>query len=360
MNVAELIPKDAKEFSERNAKYAKIIAASMASSKEEREKAKKELKLAETPKEEIYSESSLKLYRFTPVSKKLHKTPLLIVPSLILRYYVMDLMKGHSLIEHLVEQGIDTYLIDWGTPGDEHGELTFDYYIDTFIRRCVRKVSRRHGREPIDLFGQCLGGTMAAIYAALHQEQIRRLGLITAPVDFRDAGLLALWTKKETFKVDKVVEAFGPVVPASFVHACFQFLDVKATVERYKKLYNNVLDDNFLYLYRALDHWLNDQIPFPGQVFRKFIRGLYQDNQLVKGEFMIHDRAVSLRNITCPTLSIAAEFDHVFPECAASGITGLVRGSMEYHKVPAGHVTLIVLFPQRHDTYRIVTEFFTR
>jgi polyhydroxyalkanoate synthase subunit PhaC len=360
MNIAELVPKDAREFSERNAKYAKLIAQSMTASKEEQERAKKELKLATTPKEEIYSESSLKLYRFTPVKKTLHKTPLLIVPSLILRYYIMDLMKGHSLIEHLVESGIDTYLIDWGIPGDEHGELTFDYYIDTFIRRCVRKVSRRCGRAPINLFGQCLGGTMAAIYTALYCEDIKRLGLITAPIDFKDAGLLALWTKKDTFKVDKVVEAFGPIVPADFVHACFQFLDVKATVERYKKLYNNVLDENFLYLYRALDHWLNDKIPFPGQVFRKFIKGLYQENQLAKGEFSVNDRMVNLKSIVCPTLSIAAEFDHVFPECAAKALSFLVGGSIEYHKIPAGHVTLVVLFPQRHETYRIVTEFFTK
>lgn len=266
-------------------------------------------------------------------------------------------MKGHSLIEHLVNSGIDTYLLDWGIPGDEHGHLTFDYYIDTFIKRCVRKVSRLNGKKPVNMLGQCLGGTLAAVYTSLHQKDINKLVCLTTPVDFQDAGLLARWTNKETFNIDKVVETFGNTVPADFIHACFQFLDVKATVERYKKLYNNVLDDNFLYYYKALDLWGNDKIPFPGQVFRKFIKELYQENLLAKGEFKINGNTADLKNITCPLLNIAAEFDHVFPEKAAKAMNSLTGGSVDYHVISAGHVTLVALFPQREETFKLISKF---
>lgn len=355
-----MIPKEALDFKEKNEKFGEFILKSLTGGTEEIDKAKVELSLMPTPKETIYTECSVKLYRFTPVKKKLHPVPLIIVPSLILRYYIMDLIKGHSLIENLVNQGIDTYLIDWGVPGDEHGLLTFDYYVDTFLRRAVRQVSRRTGAEKINMLGQCLGGTIAAVFTSLYPDKINRLGLLTTPVDFEDAGLLALWTDKSRFNVDKVVDSFGSVVPPDFIHACFQFLDTKATVERYKKLFNNVLDENFLYYYRSMDTWLSDKIPFPGEVFRKFIKGLYQENELARGIFPINGRNADLANIKCPVINVVAELDHVFPRKSALATASLAGGPVETHVIPAGHVTLVALFPVREETYKLFSDFFLR
>ncbi len=358
MNLQDMVPPEVKEFSQRNLKYLQDILEPGSAKKGSLEKIRRELALAPTPKKLIYQECSVKVYRFTPVQKKLSPVPVLLVPSLILRYWVMDLMTGHSLIENLVQNGIDTYLVDWGTPGEEHGRLTFDYYVETFLRRAVRQVRRATGCPKINLLGQCLGGTIGAMYAALHPDEISRFCALTAPFDFTDAGLLSLWTKKENFDVEKVVGAFGSIVPADFIHACFQFLDLKATVERYKKLYNNILDENFMRYYKALDTWLNDKIPFPGQVFVRFIKGLYQENLLAKGKFEIDGRFVDLKNISCPVLNIVAQYDHVFPESAARKLNELVSGRVQYHVVPAGHVTLVVLFPEREKTYALVREFF--
>lgn len=347
------------EFQARNVAYAQQILRAFATP-EERERIKARLELAPTPKDVVHAESSLRLYRFRPRQKRLHRTPVLIVPSLILRYYVMDLMRGHSLIEYLVDQGIDTYLVDWGVPGDEHGHLTFDDYVDTFLRRCVRKVSRLTGRPRVALLGQCLGGTIASVYAALHPEQIDRLVGLTTPIDFEGAGLLALWTHKDHFQVDKVLQGFRNVVPADFIHACFQYLDVKATVERYKRLYNNVLDENFMVSYAALDHWLNDKIPFPARVYRTLIQDLYQENRLVRGELVVSGRQVDLANITCPVLNIAAEFDHVFPEKSTRALDQQVSGPAEFVRIGTGHVTCVTLFPQRMETFQAIGGFLKR
>jgi polyhydroxyalkanoate synthase len=357
MNFQEAIPPEVKEFEKKNRKYVQVIMESATARREDLEKIGRELSLMPTPKTTINQECSVKLYRYTPVKEHLAPVPMVIVPSLILRYYTMDLMKGHSLIESLVNAGIDTYLVDWGTPGDEHGQLTFDHYIDVFLRRAIRKVRRETGAPKVHLMGQCLGGTLAAIYASLHPEEIDRLTLLTTPVDFADAGLLSLWTNKETFDVDKVVASFGNTVPASFIHACFQYLDLRATVERYKRLFNNVLDDNFLTYYKALDTWSNDKIPFPGQVFRKFIRGLYQENLLAQGKFDVNGRFADMRNITAPVLNIVAQFDHVFPEKSAQRTNQLVQGKVDYHVIPAGHVTLIALFPDRLKTFQLIEDF---
>ncbi len=342
---------------DKNEKYLKILLNSMTATTEDFERMKDQLQLAPTPKEVVHQETGVKLYRYTPVKEELHPIPLLIIPSLILKYYVMDLIKEHSLIEHLVNQGIDVYLLDWGVPGPEHGQLTFDYYIDTFMRRAVRKVSRLTGQEKINLMGQCLGGTLAAIFAALYPEKINRFIALTTPVDFEDAGLLSIWTDKKIFDLDKVVNSFGATISPEFIHSCFQYLDLTATVQKYKNLYNNILDENFLYYYRAVDCWVNDKIPFPSKVFRKFIGELYQENLLIKGEFTINNRKVDLSRMDFPILNLVAQFDHVFPEKAAKNLNDLVSGPVEYHLIPAGHVTLIVLFPVRTEVFSIITDF---
>jgi len=351
------LPPEAAAMKERNLKYTAVLMESLMAGKKDRERMRQELHMAPTPKEVIYQESSISLYRFTPACRKLHPVPLLIIPSKLLRYYILDLMKGHSLIEHLVASGIDTYLLDWGSPGDEVGGLTFDYYVDTLMRRCVRQVIRKTGSPRIHMLGQCLGGVFSVVYASLYPEQIQRLVCLTTPVDFRDSGILSLWTQQENFDVDRLVDAHGATLPAEIIHAAFPYLDVKATVEKYKKLYHNVLNEDFLYQYKTLDHWLNDKIPFPGEVFRKFIGDLYQRNMLFEGTFTIHGRVADLKNITCPVLNIAAAQDHIFPEKTVAALNGMVGGDVEYHLVPAGHVTIVVLFPVRTDTYRLITDF---
>lgn len=348
---------EAMNLKDKNEKYLKILLNSMTATREDFDRIKEQLSLAPSPKEVIHEETGVKLYRFTPVKEELYPIPLLIIPSLILKYYVMDLIKEHSLIEHLVSEGIDVYLLDWGVPGPEHGQLTFDYYIDTFMRRAVRKVSRRTGQEKINLMGQCLGGTLAAIFASLYPEKINRFVALTTPVDFEDSGLLSIWTDKKIFDLDKVVSSFGATISPEFIHSCFQYLDLTATVQKYKNLYNNILDEKFLYYYKAVDCWVNDKIPFPSKVFRKFIGELYQENLLVKGEFTINNRKVDLSHMDFPILNLVAQFDHVFPEKAAKRLNELVRGPVEYHLIPAGHVTLIVLFPVRTETFRIMTDF---
>lgn len=350
------LPPEMIDFQERNRRYVQTLLDSVGLSPEERDRRRDALKLALTPHETIYEENTLRLYRFqAPSGKKPGGRPLLIVPSLILRWYILDLMPGHSLIEHLVEHGVDVWLIDWGRPGPEHGLLTIGDYVDTFIRRCVRQVSRHTACDRISLMGQCLGGTLAVTYASLHP--VDRLICLTTPVDFQDAGLLSLWTSQETFNVDRVVEAFGPVVPPSFVHACFQFLDVKATVERYKRLYNNVLDEAFMTSYLALDHWLGDQVPFPAQMFKWLIHDLYQENRLSQGRLEVNGRVADPANIEVPLLNISAQYDHVFPEKSVTALHERVKGRADYHCMPTGHVTCVTVFPQRLETYRLITEF---
>ena len=121
----------------------------------------------QTPKEVIWTKNKAKLYHYEPTIEKRFPIPILIIYALINRPYVMDLMPGNSLVEYLVNQGFDVYMLDWGVPGDEDQDLTFDNYVLDYLSRAVKKVLRHAHAEEFTLFGFCMGGTMSAMYAAL-------------------------------------------------------------------------------------------------------------------------------------------------------------------------------------------------
>src|SRR5919199_5533864 len=120
-----------------------------------------------TPKEVVWTKNKAKLYRYEPHREKKYPVPILIVYALINRPYVLDLLPGNSFIEYLVNEGFDVYMLDWGIPGDEDQDLDFEHYILDYLPRVAKKVMRISCAEEYTLLGYCMGGTMAAMSAAL-------------------------------------------------------------------------------------------------------------------------------------------------------------------------------------------------
>src|SRR6266567_8356439 len=138
----------------------------------------------QTPKEVIWTKNKAKLYRYQPALPKRYSVPILFVYALINRPYVLDLMPGNSLVEYLVRQGFDVYMLDWGIPGDEDKNLSFEHYVLDYMPQAIRKMLRHAHAEEYTLMGYCMGGTMTAMYAALFPERpLRNLMLLTAPID---------------------------------------------------------------------------------------------------------------------------------------------------------------------------------
>ena len=109
---------------------------------------------------------------------------MLLVYALIDRPYILDLIPGNSFVEYLVQQGLDVYLLDWGVPGDEDHALSFGDYVFDYLAEAVGQVLRTSGAEAVTLFGACIGGLLAAMYAALFPgPHLRNLILHATPVD---------------------------------------------------------------------------------------------------------------------------------------------------------------------------------
>jgi polyhydroxyalkanoate synthase subunit PhaC len=301
-----------------------------------------QVKKGATPSEIVYEEEHIRLLHYKSDQPPKYKTPLLFVFALVNRPYILDILPQKSVVGHFVRAGFDTYLIDWGVPSYADRNLNLDTYINGYLFNIVKFLEERTGSPQASLLGYCMGGTMSAMFTALHPKRVKNLMLLAAGLDFsKRESLLSLWSDPKYFDVDAFVDAFGNA-PASFLQAGFQLLKpVGNFIEKPISLYERVEDDRFVEEYLTMETWLNDNIPVPGEVFREFIKYLYQRNLLVKNQMPVGRHRVDLKRITCPVLNLMASRDDLVP-CSQSETFNDLTGSTDCKaiKLPAGHIGL--------------------
>ncbi len=352
----------AKELNETPEEYREMVSRSVLKCYTEADR--RRLGMEPTRKTAVFRQASWTLYRCGEDFKSDYD-PVVIVPSLINRNYIMDLLPGHSLLEQLKASGLDVFIIDWGEPDAGMGQCGFDHYISIWVRRAIRQVKKITGCKKVQLAGQCIGGMMATLYAS-HPElrkDLSSLFLLTAPIDLADSGLLSNWTGTEGFDVEKLTAAYQGIVPAKFFHASFPLLDPRSQLSKYRRLLENFDMPGFKEVWEALDIWGSDNVDFTKTAFTELIQTFYQENAFFKGNFTIMGTPVDFKDIDVPILSLVARDDHVFNEKAARAIhdcKAAKKGKLDYHVVPAGHVSLIAAHPVRITTYALIKEFLTR
>jgi polyhydroxyalkanoate synthase len=295
-----------------------------------------------TPKDAIYKKGTLQLYHYRPQSQEVYRTPVLLVMSLVSRYYILDLTPGQSFIEFLVKQGYDVYLIDWGIPRPEDKGLRLEDYILDFMPDCIARISADSGEPDLSMIGYCMGGMLAVMYAALYPNlPLRNLVCFTTPVNFEGMGLTRQWTDKRYFDVDRIVDTLGNV-PPELMMASFDMLRPVARIAQQIRLWDNMWNDEFVKSYRMFDRWANDQIPFPGECFRQTTKELMWENKLFKNELTLGGRRIDIGNILVPFLSVMAEHDHIVPYESAKDLINMV-GSTDKRDIvlKGGHVSMV-------------------
>jgi polyhydroxyalkanoate synthase len=297
-----------------------------------------------TPKELIWRKNKARLYRYLRSEPATHRTPIFLVLPLINRAYILDLRPGASFVEFLLGQGYDVFLIDWGTPGDEDQALDITTLVTRYLPRAARAIQRVTGVEQMTVLGYCIGGSLAACFVALHPELARNLILLTAPIDFSDAGQFGRMTERNVFPIERLTDTF-PTVPANLPDIGTKLLNpVASYVGTYVRLYERLGDPNFdVRGWQALYRWVNDSVPFGGGAFRQWIVEFYQENRLVRDALQMEGRPVRLRNITCPLLNVAASRDQIAPRATTSVVTHRVASADATEIViEGGHVGIVV------------------
>jgi polyhydroxyalkanoate synthase len=316
-----------------------------------------------SPAEVVYEEDRLKLLRYLREDEARFRAPLLVVYALVNRPYILDLKVGRSVVAHFIERGFDTYLVDWGVPTYADRHLTFDDYVNGYLVNVVDHLRERSGMESVNVLAYCMGGTLSAVFTALHPQRVKNLILMAAPIDFstRD-GLLNLWTGQNGFNVDKFIDTFGNC-PAEFLQSSFLLLKpVGNLVEKPLNFVENLHDDKFLDDFLTIETWLNDNIPVPGEIFREFVKYLYQKNLLVRNRMPVGKHIVNLQNIRCPVLNIMAGKDDLVPCAQGKPFTDLVGSTDSRTMVlqESGHVGLAIGGRAQKEVWPAATEWLAK
>ncbi|MBI5440452.1 MAG: class III poly(R)-hydroxyalkanoic acid synthase subunit PhaC [Deltaproteobacteria bacterium] len=301
-----------------------------------------EIHVGPTPKEEVYRDEKVVLYRYRPQVPKPHAVPVLIVYALVNRPYMVDLENGRSLVSALLREGLDVYLIDWGYPTRCQRYLTLEDYIGGYIDDCVDQVRRRSSADRINLLGICQGGVFSLCYAALNPEKIKNLVTMVTAVDFHvPDGLLNVWAR--ALDVDLMVDALGNV-PGELLNSAFLMLKPwQLMVQKYIGALEVLDDEENLRSFLKMEKWIFDSPDQAGEAFRQFVKDFYQGNKLVKGELFIGEERVDLKRVTMPVLNVYATADHLVPPSSSKNLDRFV-GSSDVTTIPfpGGHIGIYV------------------
>lgn len=305
-----------------------------------------------TPSDIVHRENKWSLLRYRARPEGLEPgRPIVLVPSLINRHYVLDLMPCKSFVEYLVEQGRDVYIIDWGTPTAEDRFVTFDDIADRILGRAFRVAARLSGSPDVHVLGYCLGGTLTAIHAAVRPRRVATLTVLAAPVDFHDDGPLSQWTNTKSFDLDALVSATG-LVPWPLMQAAFYMLRPTMVLSKGMTLVDRAWNDEFLDGFLAIERWGNDNVSFPGECYKRYIGRLYRDNALIGDAFSLSGERVLLSNIRCPVHAVTFGHDNIVPWRSAARLMDVVGTSDAKHlHLPGGHVGAVVSKKARHKLW---------
>jgi polyhydroxyalkanoate synthase len=312
--------------------------------------------LMPTPRDVIAREGTAQLYRFVGDGPRSGALPVLLVPSLINRWYVLDLRPGASLVAALVAAGHDVFCLDWGVPEDEDRHRDWDDVLAR-LRRMARRTLRAAGTTRLGVLGYCMGGTLAAIYTALHPDEVAALVNLAGPIDFARGGMLHRMVDRAWFDADAIADA-GNVSPEQMQSG---FTALRPTLElgKWASMPELVGDRAAQVAFRALDAWSSDNVPFPAAAYRTYIRELYQDNRLVAGSHRALGRAVDLAAIRCPVMAIVAERDAICPPDAATALCERARtDDTTVLRVPGGHVGAVVGSRAARELYPALARWF--
>jgi polyhydroxyalkanoate synthase len=303
-----------------------------------------------TPREVVWSHRGVTLYRYHSPARS-HPVPLLLVFALINRPEIFDLKPGGSLVEYLLEEGFDVFLVDWGVPDEEDADTGLEDYVCDELRWAVRETLRASGADELTLVGWCMGATLCAMYCGLDGgPEVRNLVLLTTPVDGR-RSTYATWLHE--LDTERAAQAWR-VVPGQAIDFANKLLKpVTNFFTTYRRLAQSIADGTARpEAYQPMAKWVADNPPLPGRAWSEWIRWLYQDDTLIAGRVRLRGRRVDLGRIEQNLLVVTARADHIAPPQGTMPIFDLVSSEDVTHfDRPGGHIGLIAGSTARREIW---------
>lgn len=269
--------------------------------------------------------------------------PVLMVPSLVNRHYVLDLAPQQSLAQYLARRGLRPLLVDWGEPGK--AELHFDLtaYIAR-IARWLRRLKRETGK-PVLLLGYCMGGNLALAAALQAPQAVSALTLLATPWDFHAGGAhqAALVKSLAPILAPPPAKAGEPPMPMAvdMLQTFFWALDPLTALKKFAQFSRLEPDSDAAHRFVAMEDWLNDGIPLAGPVARECLLQWYGENTPAAETWRVGGKPVRPGDWRKPALVVLPERDKLVPKAGAEALWRALPGAQR-HDAPSGHIGMVV------------------
>jgi polyhydroxyalkanoate synthase len=283
----------------------------------------------------LWTEGETRLLDYGPATG----IPVLFVPSLVNRAYVLDLATGHSMLRFLAAAGIRPLLLDWGWPGQTERRFTLTDYIAGRLERALLAANRITGTPPV-LAGYCMGGTLAVAAATRRPDLVRGLALLATPWDFHSDGR----TGADALRLLPLLEvqvALSSTLPIDALQTLFAMIEPFGVGDKYRAFGRLKQDSAKARLFVALEDWLNDGVPLAAPVARECIAGWYGANSPGRGEWQVAGLAVDPSRLRMPAFVAVPGRDRIVPPASSLPLAKLIPGA-RLHTPAAGHIGMTV------------------
>jgi polyhydroxyalkanoate synthase len=308
--------------------------------------------LATTPGSVVFRNRMLELIQYEPTTPKVHKTPLVIFPPWINKFYVMDLKAQNSLIKWIVDQGFTLFVVSWVNPDSSYAGIGMDDYIRDGFMRAMAEVRRITGEKQINAVGYCIGGTTLGLTLAYLQkagdDSVKSATFFTTLTDFSDPGEVGVFLNDDFVDGIERQTAHDGILSKVFMSRTFSFLRSNDLIytPAIKSYMLGEAPPAFDLLY-----WNGDGTNLPAKMAVEYLRGLCQQDGFAKGEYKVFGHAVNLADIKVPMCAIACETDHIAHwRGSFNGVKQMGSADKTFILSESGHIAGIINPPSK-DKY---------
>ncbi|WP_374489950.1 PHA/PHB synthase family protein [Zoogloea sp.] len=296
--------------------------------------------LALTAGEVVYENELMQLIQYAPLTEKVYKTPLLIVPPCINKFYIMDLQPANSLVRFVVEQGYTVFLVSWKNAKAEQAHFGWDDYLEKGpisalqVVRDITRVQKPH------VLGFCVGGTILssalAVLRARGEEPVESLSLMTTLLDFADAGEIGCLVDEASVAAREAAIGKGGLLYGRELSQVFSSLRANDLIWQY--VVGNYLKGKRPEAFDLL-YWNSDSTNLPGPFLAWYLRNMYLENNLrVPGKLEMLGTKVDMGKVDMPAYLMAAREDHIVPWTSAYLVRQILGGDTTFVLGASGHI----------------------
>ncbi|HSZ95322.1 MAG TPA: class I poly(R)-hydroxyalkanoic acid synthase [Bradyrhizobium sp.] len=299
--------------------------------------------MATTPGKVIFQNDLMQLIQYAPVTENVLRTPLLIVPPWINKFYILDLKPDKSFIKWCVDQGVTVFVISWVNPDKSLGAKTWEDYMKEGPLAAMDAIERVTGEMKVHTMGYCVGGTLLATTLAWLAEKRRvrvtSATFLAAQVDFTHAGdLLVFVDEEQVSAIERDMRASGVLEGAKMAMA-FNMLRSNDLIWSY--VVSNYLKGKSPSSFDLL-HWNSDATRMPAANHSYYLRNCYLENRLSSGTMVLDNTLLDLTKVKVPVYNLATREDHIAPADSVLYGSQFFGGPVKYVLSGSGHIAGVV------------------